>query len=168
MFCCTSCCSTDLKFCWCPGANRGTDESLDAAQHERSRELQTGVEKERADHRFVDPGAQGARNRPAVAHSLAEHDEVGQPQIVRHPGAGVAADDRRLDLGQVAFLQLGVMREEILAHDQSEHGVAKKLQPLVARQPVVGGRGMRQGQPQERAIDEGAAQNGLRPGDEIL
>ena len=84
------------------------------------------------------------RDRRAGRHPLAEDEELLHPQVLADLGAGLAADDDRLDPRQIAFEILRVLPEEQLADDGAQNGVAKEFQPFVGRQAVFGPRGVRQ------------------------
>ena len=87
-------------------------------------------------------------------HPLAQDEELLHPQRLADLGAGLAADDDRLDLRQVPFQILGILVEEHLADHGPEDRVAEELQPFVGGQAVLGPRGVRQRRPQEVLVRE--------------
>ena len=90
-------------------------------------------------------GQQRRRHAGMRGHALAQDQELLQAQRLADLGAGLPADDDRLDLRQIAFEILGILVEQQLADDGAQNGVAEKFQPLVRGQPVLAPGGVRQG-----------------------
>ena len=116
---------------------RGT--SCRAGDDEFPRRLQTAVEIDRTHQRFVAVGQEIARHRGFAVdvHAPAQKQVIAQVDRATDAGAGPPADDGRLDLGQVALLELGEADVELFAADDAEHGVAEELEALVGGQPAV-------------------------------
>ena len=87
-------------------------------------------------------------------HALAQEKVIAQVEQLADAGAGAAADDGGLDLGHVAFVEIGKAREELLADHKAQNGVAKKLKTLVGGQAGVRARCVRQRGTQKFALAE--------------
>ena len=75
--------------------------------------------------------------RNLAADALAEEEKIAEADLLAELRTGLAADNDRLDLGEVAFLIIGKALEELFAGDQSQDGVAEELEALVGVVPGV-------------------------------
>src|SRR5205823_6324340 len=72
-----------------------------------------------------------ARRKTGTAtHPLSQGEHRHQIDFTADLGADLPADDRALDFGHLAFEEFRVITEEILADDEAQDRVAKKLHPL--------------------------------------
>lgn len=69
--------------------------------------------------------------------AVAELNILAQPQPLRHLVQALLAHERRADARQVALGQIRVAVEQIVRRHHAEHGVAQKLQPLVAAEAAA-------------------------------
>ena len=126
-------------------AGRGQfDFRADVAADELAGRRIAAVEIDRRHQRLEHVGQQRRRHAGVRRHPLAQDQELLHAQGLADLGAGLPADDDRLDLGQVAFQVLGVLDGTASRRRRRQDGVAQKLQPLVGGQPVLGPRGMGQ------------------------
>src|SRR5205814_2307620 len=89
------------------------------------------------------------RHDAAQVQSLAQKKIVAQVERAAKTSAGTPADHRRLDLGQVAFLEVGKTLEKLLASHQAQDGVAQELKAFVGVAARIGAGGVRQGGAQQ-------------------
>src|SRR5260370_28076033 len=82
-------------------------------------------------------------------HALPKEEEVTHVELPTNTSTGPPADDRGLDLRQIAFLVIWEDFEELFANDEPKDPVAKELQAFVRGQARVCARGVREGGAQE-------------------
>ena len=79
------------------------------------------------------------------------------PNRARDPRKSAHVDDRRAQLGELSFGEVGMLAVEGIGDDQAEHRIAEEFQPLVGRQAAVlvgvGPMGQRPGHQRLRAAD---------------
>src|SRR3989338_367517 len=97
---------------------------------------EAGVKIERADQRFK---SVGEVRFPALAAAPlfvpGEKKHVAEAKFAADPGEGLVGDDRRPDLGQVAFGESGEFVVEVFSGGELQNGVAQELQTLVVGKP---------------------------------
>ena len=115
-----------------------------------------------------DRGGDGACRADAADQALAELEKSIESEFQADFGTGGAADYRRLDPGHFPLGSLGICPEQVVAHDQSQHGIAEELEPLVAFQSGGCGGGVRQASAQDFEIIEVDADGLLTPRQPVL
>src|SRR5205814_8886946 len=96
-------------------------------KHEVAGRLPAAVEKNGGDEGFEDVRVHVGRN--LAADALAEEEKIAEADLLAELRTGLAADDARLDLGEVPFLIPREALEKQGAGDEAEHAVAEELQP---------------------------------------
>ena len=101
-------------------------------EHERPHDWQSAVQVHRP-HERLEGVRQGGRALPAaVAFVAAAHHEVAaQVEAPRVDGEGLARDQPRAQLGQLAFARVAEPPEEVFAEQELQDGVAEVFEPLV-------------------------------------
>ena len=111
---------------------RGPDVVAEKAHHQVRRRAPPGVEIDRPDHGLHGVGQDGGLLPPArLVLSLAQQQGMADVQGGGHVGQGGRAHDRGPHLGQLPLRQAVVGAEDVVGHDQLEHGVTEELQSLV-------------------------------------
>ena len=107
----------------------------DEAQHECTGRLDAAVHEDGAEQSLCCVSENG-RTLASAAHLLAvpQTDGFGDTDLMRDLVQCALADNCRAQLGQVALGQVGIVREQIARRDKAQHGIAQKLQALVALQ----------------------------------
>jgi hypothetical protein len=126
------------------GGGAGPGHDVDDAEH--------GLEGVGEDRRLLPPAG--------AVLALAEQQRLTEPELDGHLRQGGGRHDRRPDLGERPFGQLGVGAEQVVGDDDAEHGVAEELEPLVRRPAGVLGapRPVHQRRSQQRGVVDGTAE----------
>src|SRR5580658_8338833 len=77
-------------------------------------------------------------------HPFAQDEKLLHSQGFADLGAGLAANDDRLDPRQIAFQVLRKLPKEQFAYDCPQDRIAEEFQALIGSQAVLRPRGMRQ------------------------
>lgn len=128
----------------------------------KSRFLVTAVEKNRADDRLRRVRKDNVGDR---LDAFADEKETRQFKAFRDPRAGLAADDRALDAGKLAFVQGRKRSVKQVGDGETERRVAKELEPLVRIDMSRGVGRVRQRFFQERTIGEAVTEATLALGE---
>ena len=91
---------------------------------------------------------------------MAELKRRAEIELPGAPGQGFGADDMGPGSRQDAFGRRRITAEEPVRHDQSQHRVAQKLQPLIVllQAPFVGKGAVGEGLLEQRAVLEPVAE----------
>ena len=121
-----------------PSCGAGLDDRVEQRVHGASGGLDAVRDVDRADQRLEGVG-QDRRLVPTAGGLLAptEPDEDADVDRAGDVGQRAHVHDGGAQLRQLPLGQVGVCAVERVGDDQSEHGVAEELQPLVGRQATV-------------------------------
>lgn len=108
------------------------DRVLEIFHQHRLQHLDPRAQIDRAAHRF--PGVRQIRWAQTSARRLlatAQEQIFIQPQLSRSASQRILADKTRAHFRELAFVVCRKCRKQIFAHDQIDHRIAEKFQPLV-------------------------------------
>ena len=107
-------------------------ELAQLAQHELARGLPAGVEVDRPEDRLEGVGQDGGLG-PATRSFFApaQQEDLTHSEPRRHLRQDAGVHHGGADLGQLAFGEVGEAVERVAGHDETQHGVAQELEPLV-------------------------------------
>ncbi len=130
------------------------DFSLDQRRQPALHRAHALIEIQRAEHGFKRIGQQGlARPAAAARFAFAQPQVIAQANLIRQFAQFLGAHQRRSDGGQPPFGEIGILPKEPVRHDEIEHRIAQKFQPLVVFRFYFGMlvqiRAMRQGARQQ-------------------
>ena len=136
---------------------RALDVGLHVTQHEGARCLGTAIEVDRANQALEEPGQDALGKLLHADHALADGHHPVEPRFAHQLRAHLAADEVRLELGEVTLKAIGIALIQVLADDLAEHGIAQELEAFVARHARVADRRMRERKTHERSVGEAVA-----------
>ena len=112
---------------------RNLDLVRDEAQHECTGRLDAAVHEDSAEQSLCCVSENGC-TLASAAHLLTvpQTDGFRDTDLMRDLIQCALADNCRAQLGQVALGQVGIVREQVTRRDKAQHGIAQKLQALVA------------------------------------
>ncbi len=94
--------------------------------------IEAGIGEDRAEHSLAGIGEDGLLAAPPAHRLAAAHqDEVAEPPVLRHLGAGLGTDQMIEPAGKLAFISVGEMVGEKLGDGEAEHAVAEELEALI-------------------------------------
>ncbi len=107
------------------------------------RRLETRIEIDGRDHRLHRVAEQRILAPPARHHlGPPQLQHVTQPHLARHVCTGFLAHQGVIARSEAAFGGVGIGGQQRLGHDEAQHTVAQKFQPLIVRPGRPGERGM--------------------------